>query len=101
MAVILEGGKASVHDPSQWTYPNCSREDMLTLGEQLILSRSPQSATVIMICVSHQLAAECHVRLLQRAVQDVLNTEALVRDREGEALISLKTNSVSWRNAKN
>ena len=91
MAVILEGGKASVHDPSQWTYPNCSREDMLTLGEQLILSRSPQSATVIMICVSHQLAAECHVRLLQRAVQDVLNTEALVRDREGEALISLKT----------
>ncbi|MDJ0718797.1 MAG: hypothetical protein QNJ54_31990 [Prochloraceae cyanobacterium] len=91
MAVILEGGNASVHDPSQWTHPNCSREDMLALVEKLLLSRSPQCAPVIMICVSHQLAAECHVRLLQRAVQDVLNTEALVGDEEGEALISLKT----------
>ena len=90
IAVILEGGNASVHDPSQWTYPNCSREDMLGLVDQLLLSRSPQSAPAIMICLGHQLAAECHVRLLQRAVQDVLNTEALVRDREGEALICLK-----------
>ncbi len=90
IAIVLEGGNASVHEPSQWTYPNCSREDMLALVEKLLLSRSPQSAPAIMICVSHQLAAECHVRLLQRAVRDVHNTEALVRDGEGEALISLK-----------
>ncbi len=90
IAVLVEGGSPSVHDPSQWTSPNCSREDMLSLAEKLLLSRSPRSAPVIMICLGHQLAAECHVRLLQRAVEDVLNTELLVRDREGEALISLK-----------
>ncbi len=90
IAVILEGGNASVHDPSQWTHPNCSRENMLALVEKLLLSRSPQSAPAIMICVSHQLAAECHVRLLQRAVREILNTKTLVRDEEEEALISLQ-----------
>ncbi|MCJ8282214.1 MAG: hypothetical protein MJK14_20850 [Rivularia sp. ALOHA_DT_140] len=91
MAVILEGGNASVYDASQWTHPNCSREDMLNLVEQILLSRSPQSAPAIMICVSHQLAAEAHIRLLKRAVQQVLDTETLARDIEGEAIISLKS----------
>ncbi|MEM6751939.1 MAG: hypothetical protein AAF630_02960 [Cyanobacteria bacterium P01_C01_bin.38] len=91
MGVILEGGNASAHDSSQWTSSNISREGMLDLVEKLLLSRSPQSAPVIMICVSHQLAAECHVRLLKRAVQEILNTDTLARDIEGEALISLKS----------
>jgi hypothetical protein len=91
MAIILEGGNASVHDASQWTHPNCSREDILTLVEQIILSRSPQSPPAIMICVSHQLAAEAHIRLIKRAVKDVLNTDELTRDIEGEALISLQS----------
>ncbi|NJL57156.1 hypothetical protein HC928_19970 [bacterium] len=90
IAIVLEGGNPSAHDPDQWTHPNCSREDVLNLIERLLLSRSPQSAPVIMICVSHQLAAECHVRLLKRAVQDICNTETLGRDRDGEALLSLK-----------
>ncbi|MDJ0581521.1 hypothetical protein [Crocosphaera sp.] len=91
MAVILEGGNASVHKPDEWTYPNCSREDMLTFVEQLLLSRSPQSAPVIMICVSHQLAAESHIRLIQNAVNDVINTENITSDEDDEALISLKS----------
>lgn len=91
MAVVLEGGNASAHDSSQWASSNCSREDILALVEKLLLSRSPHSAPLIMICVSHQLAAEAHVRLLKRAVQDVLNTNAIASDEEGEALISLKS----------
>lgn len=42
------------------------------------------------ICVSHQLVAECHLRLLRRAVRAVLGTEILKRDEGGEALASLK-----------
>ncbi|MBV6622045.1 MAG: hypothetical protein KI793_03675 [Rivularia sp. (in: Bacteria)] len=91
MGVILEGGNASAHDSSQWTSSNISREGMLDLVEKLLLSRSPQSAPVIMICVSHQLAAECHVRLLKRAVQEILNTDTLLHDAQGEAIISLKS----------
>ncbi|MGK7953910.1 MAG: hypothetical protein AB4063_01370 [Crocosphaera sp.] len=91
MGVILEGGNASAHDPSEWTHPNCSRDDIMRLVEKLILSRSPQSAPVIMICVGHQLAAEAHTSLLKQVTEAVLNTEMLPRDKEEEALISLKT----------
>jgi hypothetical protein len=92
IGVVLEGGNASVHNPDEWTHPNCSRDDMFALVENLLLSRSPQSAPVIMICVSHQLAAECHIRLLQRAVAEILGTPELIRDdEEGEALLSLQT----------
>ncbi|WP_019509202.1 hypothetical protein [Pleurocapsa sp. PCC 7319] len=90
MAVVLEGGKPSVHDSAQWTKPNCSRDNMFALVEKLLLSRSPRSAPAIFICVSHQLAAECHIRLLRQAVKAVLDTEILKRDEGGEALASLK-----------
>jgi hypothetical protein len=90
MAIVLEGGGASVHDPAQWTYPNCSRDDMFSLVEALLLSRGLSSAPLIMICVSHQLAAECHVRLLRQAVEEVLNSETLEGDKDGHALPFLK-----------
>ena len=90
MVVVLEGGKPSVHDSAQWTKPNCSRDDMFALVEKLLLSRSPRSAPAIFICVSHQLAAECHIRLLRKAVKAVLDTGTLKRDEVGEALVSLK-----------
>ncbi len=90
MAVILEGGSPSIYSPSEWTNCNCSRDDIFALVEKLVLSRSPQTAPVIMICLGHQLAAESHTRLLQRAVQDVLNTELLPNDKDKEALISIK-----------
>lgn len=90
MAVVLEGGDSSVHHPEHWTQPNCSRDDMFALVEKILLSRSPRSAPALFICVSHQLAAECHVRLLRRAVKEVLQTEQLKRDEGGETLDSLK-----------
>lgn len=90
MAIVLEGGSPSVDDPTQWTYPNCSREDMCSLVEALLLSRGPTSAPLIAICVSHQLAAECHVRLLRKAVEEVLSIQSWDGDKDGQALPFLK-----------
>jgi hypothetical protein len=90
LAVIVEGGMASVHEASTWTHPACSRDDMFRLVEKLLLSRSPTSAPSIFICVGHQLACECHIRLIRRAVREVLNTENLEHDTHGNALKLLK-----------
>ncbi|HEY9812193.1 MAG TPA: hypothetical protein V6D31_01460 [Candidatus Sericytochromatia bacterium] len=89
-AVIVEGGDPSTYDASTWTSPACSRSDMFALVEKLLLSRSPTSAPVIFICVGHQLAAECHIRLIRRAVKEVLGMTSLARDNEGIALRSLQ-----------
>ncbi|MEG4344100.1 hypothetical protein QUB70_12530 [Microcoleus sp. A003_D6] len=89
-AVIVEGGDPSTYDASTWTSPVCPREDMFALVEKLLISRSPTSATAIFICVGHQLAAECHIRLIRRAVKEVLSLTSLERDRSGMALKSLQ-----------
>ncbi|MFN6472087.1 MAG: hypothetical protein RMY36_020780 [Nostoc sp. SerVER01] len=89
-AVVVEGGDPSVYDASTWTSPACPREDMFALVEKLLISRSPTSAPAIFICVGHQLAAQCHIRLIQRAVKQVLGTTSLERDSEAKALNSLQ-----------
>ncbi len=89
-AVIVEGGDPSTYDASTWTSPACSREDMFALVEKLLISRSPTSAPAIFICVGHQLAAECQIRLIRRAVKEVLGMTSLARDNEGIALRSLQ-----------
>jgi len=90
-AVVVEGGDPSVYDVSTWTSPKCPREDMFTLIEKLLISRSPTSAPVIFICVGHQLAAECHIRLIRRAVKQILSLTSLENDNDknGRALKSL------------
>jgi hypothetical protein len=89
-AVVVEGGDPSTYDASTWTSPACPREDMFGLVEKLLISRSPSSAAAIFICVGHQLAAECHIRLIRRAVKEVLSTTSLERDKDGRALKSLQ-----------
>ena len=89
-AVVVEGGDPSTYDASTWTSPVCPREDMFNLVEKLLISRSPTSASAIFICVGHQLAAECHIRLIRRAVTEVLALTSLERDRSGMALNSLQ-----------
>ena len=89
-AVVVEGGDPSVYDASTWTSPACPREDMFALVEKLLISRSPSSAAAIFICVGHQLAAECHIRLIRRAVKEVLGMTSLKRDNTGIALKSLQ-----------
>ena len=93
LAVVVEGGMASVDDASTWTHPACSRNDMFQFVEKLLLSRSPTSAPSIFICLGHQLACECYVRLIRRAVKEVLSTENLERDTHGNALKLLKATS--------
>lgn len=89
-AVVVEGGDPSVYDASTWTSPSCPREDMFALIEKLLLSRSPGSAPIIFICVGHQLAAQGHIRLIQRAVKEVLSTTSLEGDSQAKALNSLQ-----------
>ncbi len=88
--VVVEGGNPSVYDASTWTSPACPREDMFALVEKLLISRSPSSAPAIFICVGHQLAAECHIRLIRRAVKQVLGMTSLSRDHTGIVLKSLQ-----------
>lgn len=89
-AVVVEGGDPSVYSPSTWTSPACPREDMFALVEKLLLSRSPTSALAIFICVGHQLAAQCHIRLIRQAVKEVLSITSLERDKSNKALNSLQ-----------
>lgn len=89
-AVVVEGGDPSTYDASTWTSPACPREDMFALVEKLLISRSPTSAPALFICVGHQLAAECHIRLIRRAVQQVLSLTSLERDKDSRALRSLQ-----------
>ena len=89
-AVVVEGGDPSVYDPSGWTQPACPRADMFALVERLLISRSPTSAPAIFICLGHQLAAECHVRLIRRAVKEILGLTSLERDKGSRALKSLQ-----------
>jgi GMP synthase-like glutamine amidotransferase len=89
-AVVVEGGNPSVYDTSTWTSPACPREDMFALVEKLLISRSPNTAPAIFICVGHQLAAECHIRLIRQAVKEVLDTTSNERDKDNKALKSLQ-----------
>ena len=91
LAIIVEGGHPSVYDPLSFSHPHCSRDSLFDLIEQLLLARSPHSAPSIFICLGHQLAAAGHIRLLQKAVRDVLKTELLARDYNGQALRVLRT----------
>ncbi len=90
LGIIVEGGQPSVYKPDEWTHPACPLKDLLTLVQRLLITRSARSAPVLFICVGHQLAAASHVRLLQRTVETVLNTDRLHFDPNGEALAALQ-----------
>ncbi len=91
LAVVVEGGDPTVRDGASFTHPNCSMDDICGLVEQLLLSRTPTSAPALFICLGHQLAAHCHIRLLQSAVKQILALETLDRDGgDGRTLRALK-----------
>ncbi len=91
LAVVVEGGNPSVQDAASFSHPECPRDDVFALVERLLLSRSPASCPAIFICLGHQLAAECLVRLLRRAVDAVLATVQIAGDSHGRALKALQT----------
>lgn len=91
LAVVVEGGDPSVRDASTFVEGKASLADLHYLGEKLLLSRSPTSAPAIFICLGHQLAAQAHINLIQKAVKQVLDLTQLNRDHQGKALKALKT----------
>lgn len=90
MATIVQGGSPSVHDPESFAGSKAGLDDLLRLIEQLLLQRSPGSGPSIFICLGHQLAAAAHVRLLQRAVHEVLASPPLPLDPGGRSLRALQ-----------
>ncbi len=88
---IVEGGAPSVFDQKTFTHPKCSREDLLSFIEELLLNRLDRGAPGIFICLGHQLACEAHIRLIRRAVKNILSTEKLPHDSCNTALNSLQT----------
>ncbi|MDX2228227.1 MAG: hypothetical protein NW220_01225 [Leptolyngbyaceae cyanobacterium bins.349] len=90
LAVVVEGGDPSIRKADTFNGAKCSLEDLSQLVEQLLLARSPISAPVLFICLGHQAAAHCHIRLIRRAVEQVLRLESLDRDREGRTLSVLQ-----------
>lgn len=64
-----------------------------------MIVRSARSAPSYFICVGHQLAAECHRRLLQKVVDVVLATEAIKCEPSGECLASLHSTCSAIRTA--
>ena len=90
LAIVMEGGDSSARDPSTFAAANCSHQDLLEVTEQILLARSPTSAPALFICLGHQLAAQAHISLIRRAVEDVLSLEELRADRNGKALRALQ-----------
>jgi GMP synthase-like glutamine amidotransferase len=91
IATVIQGGNPSVHDPSSFDGARASLDDVLSLIDQILLRRSPASGPCIFICLGHQLAAASHVRLIKRAVREVLALSRLLLDPEGHALASLRS----------
>jgi len=90
LAVVVEGGNPSVRDGSTFAGSQCSLDDLHRLVEALLLARSPTSAVALFICLGHQLAAQGHINLIRRAVEQVRSLDLLPRDREGKLLKALK-----------
>ena len=91
LAVVFEGGAPSVYDESSFSHAACPRDDLFALVERLLLARPQCHAPTIFICLGHQLAAACLVRLVRRAVDDVLGCAEIPRDRRGDALSTLQS----------
>ena len=90
MAILFEGGDPSVHDPRSFDGSKANLSDLLGLVDALQLRRSAGSAPCIYVCMAHQLAAASHVRLIKRAVREILNLDQLPLDPERHALSALQ-----------
>ncbi len=90
IATVVQGGEPSVHDPHSFDAGKAGLEDLLALVEQLLLRRSTGSGPSIFICLGHQLAAAAHIRLIKRAVNDVLALPRMPMDPLGRALGALQ-----------
>ena len=73
LAVFVEGGHPTVKDSNSFKDLNISLDELQELTEELILSRGLKTAPSIFICLGHQLAAQAHIRLIKKAVNQIVN----------------------------
>jgi GMP synthase-like glutamine amidotransferase len=78
LAVVVEGGHPSVKDPDSFHGCRMGHDALLQLCEQLLLSRANRSAPGVFICLGHQLVAQAHVRLIQRATACLLEQASMI-----------------------
>ncbi len=90
LAFVVEGGAPSVYDAKTFTHPQCPRELLLELIQQLLLSRLDGGAPGLFICLGHQLAAEAHMRILKRAVEHITDLTQIPNDKSGTIIKALK-----------
>ncbi|TGD72999.1 hypothetical protein E4634_11985 [Mangrovimicrobium sediminis] len=90
IATVVQGGNPSAYDPDSFAGSQASLDNMLELVDELLLRRSTDSGPGIFICLGHQLAATSHIRLLRRAVGEILATAQLPLDNNGRILTNLK-----------
>ncbi|MEM1369106.1 MAG: hypothetical protein AAGG02_14055 [Cyanobacteria bacterium P01_H01_bin.15] len=90
VAIVFEGGDSSCRDASSFEPSAASLEEYHQLIDRLLLSRTPNSAPCIFICIGHQLVGQSHIYLLKRAVATILETTELAGDRNGKALRTLQ-----------
>jgi len=89
LAIVVEGGAPSVYDEGSFRAAACDAADTYALIEEILLSRAPTAAPAIFICLGHQLAAHCLIRLLHRAVDQVRALDRLPGD-SGVVLSTLR-----------
>ncbi|MEM9255827.1 MAG: hypothetical protein AAGA91_10275, partial [Pseudomonadota bacterium] len=90
IGTVIQGGNPSAYDSESFAGSAATLEETLQLTDELLLHRFAGSAPCIFICLGHQLAAVSHIRLLRRAVEEVMATHSLTLDKDGHALSSLK-----------
>lgn len=73
MAVVVEGGHPTVREADTFKACQWSLQDLQNLCEELIISRQSRTPPVVFICLGHQLAAQAHIHLIQKATRDILN----------------------------
>ena len=74
LAIIIEGGHPTVRDSSTFKDLKWSLVELQSLCEELILSRQSRTPPVVFICLGHQLAAQAHIRLIQKATAEIQRT---------------------------
>lgn len=90
IAIVMEGGDPSVRNPASFAGGRCSHRDLVSLTERILVSRTPNSAPALLVCLGHQLAAQAHISLIRQAVRAVLACDSLVGDTHDKALRGLK-----------
>ncbi|MEP4484318.1 MAG: hypothetical protein ABJ013_01710 [Halioglobus sp.] len=90
LATVVQGGNPSAYDPDSFSGSAAPLDDLLSLIDQLLMSRSAQSAPCIFVCLGHQLAMQSHIRLIRQAVQEVARLDHLPLDANDLVLTSLR-----------